>query len=741
MTFERANVLWNIVGVLTHLGAAEKRSTEDSIRAAAKYFQTASGVLAMLKSVLEAHPSAAANSDLSLDSLSFVANLISAQSQECYYDLALKGGKIPPDAISKLVFQAGAFYQKAHSLAEGALKDSYIPRKWTSYCKLKYYILTALAYYHLSIERLNAAEYGEQLSRLQSSHRILDMCKKEKLDKYIPELTDFLNTTSAKVATTYAAANKDNNTIYYSHVPSESKLPALTGHTMVKSVEPEAAKLVLADDSFAKIVPFEVQKADSLYCERRGDLIRSVAKRVDEEDGHSRTLLAELGLPASLDSLDSSSSVNTLQAKITTIQNEGGVAMLKERQALLDQIAEKDKALLLEALAALDAEELEDKNARSQYSAEASAVGGWARTPSHALNANLRQEAHKFMANFEQARKSDDFIKSKFAAVASHITKLASLNRESLLKELPMDTEGAEKNALATELRGRIAQLQHLTPARTALLTQLRQMAANDNIMNKLLSQPNRDADAALFDKELTKYDTLVAQINATFDTQVQLLQSITTQNAEFLASRRVTPAMEQRQVILQMYENAFQQYCDLKSHLREGTEFYTKFQDLLQKFLIKCTDHAFARKTELQDLIEDLNQRKSNAASAALAASMSASLNASPAPSAPAASPHTSNVQISQPATVAVPMHYPMQQQQQQSPLAHPSSIFASPGAGYGSYSPQPSGQQAAPTMYYQAFPIQGQQQQQQQQQPQQTPKGFHLPPGFSYHPPGTGY
>lgn len=345
----------------------------------------------------------------------------------------------------------------------------------------------------------------------------------------------------------------------------------------------------------------------------------------------------------------------------------------------------------------LDAEELEDKNSRSQYGSDA----GWSRTASTTLNAHLRQEAQKFMANFEQARKSDEYIKSKFAALAPHINKLALLTRDALVRELPMDAGDSPATAVAAELRQRVAQTTALSAARATLVSQLRTMAQNDNILGKLLAAPNRDGDLALFDAELNKFSGLTAQLEATFATQAQLLQAITEQNTEFLASRRVTPAMEQRQAILQTYEKAFQAYCELKDHLKEGAEFYSKFQDLLNKFKTKCGDFALARKTELQEMIEDAKQRK-------LAASAPA-----PQASAPAPSPQTSNVMISRPTTGVT--------------SNSPSSIYSSP---YG-YSASPQPQQGAAPVYggYYAVPS-----------PAGLPPGYTavaLPPGYTFQQP----
>lgn len=734
MSFERANVLWNIIGVLTHIGSNEKRATEESIKAAAKSYQTGLGVMAMLKALLEAHPAAAANLDLSNDSLTMVNWILTAAAQECYYDLASKGGKMPVDALSKLAYQVSLFSGKAVSLIEtsSALKDASVPRKWLSYLKLKQQIFHALAHFHMGQHLGATAAYGEQVGRLAMAHKLLDTCKKDRTDKYIPELTETLNAVAGKVAAAYGAAHKDNNSIYFEPVPStETKMTIqLAGHSMVKTTEIEAGKLVLTDDAFDKIVPFGVQKADSVYCERRGDLIRSIGKKIEEHDGLAKTVLAELGLPASLDSMDGNAAVDALQAKITTLKNEGGVSMLKDKSRMLEDIAEADSTILRESLSILDVEEAEDKASRAQYGGSGS---DWSRTPSHTLNAHLRQEAHKFMANFEQARKSDEFIKSKFSSVSSHISKLTSLNRDALMMELPSDDSSSEKSvSAAVELRQRVAQLSHLSAARASLVSQLRNLAADDNIINKLLAQPSRDADQALFDKELAKFEPLLAQINATFDTQSQLIQTVTDLNQSFLASRRVTPAMEQRQQVLQTYETAFDAYVTLKSHLKEGTEFYSRFQNLLEKFKIKCGDFALARKTELEDLIDE---QKSKAKATAQAQSSPSPVYAAqpthashaPAPqpmyyvqphqsqvmygmppSAPAASPHSSNAQISKPTQT------------------HPSSIFAAPAYGASSMSPPPQQPQ-----YYPA-PNQG--------SGHQVPPGYtlaQLPPGFTYQNP----
>ena len=70
-------------------------------------------------------------------------------------------------------------------------------------------------------------------------------------------------------------------------------------------------------------------------------------------------------------------------------------------------MAAEDTAILDSAVLLLDEEEKDDTQLRGQYG------NGWVRTPSHALTANLRQEAQKHKADLEHAIKSDAYIKTK----------------------------------------------------------------------------------------------------------------------------------------------------------------------------------------------------------------------------------------------------------------------------------------------------------------------------------------
>mgnify|MGYP002481009864 CR=1 FL=1 len=86
------------------------------------------------------------------------------------------------------------------------------------------------------------------------------------------------------VTKAFSSAQKDNNTVYHEIVPSESKLAPLQGKSMVKSIELELSRLSLkqSGDPFEELVPFSVRKYESIYSERKAELIREMMKTIEE---------------------------------------------------------------------------------------------------------------------------------------------------------------------------------------------------------------------------------------------------------------------------------------------------------------------------------------------------------------------------------------------------------------------------------------------------------------------------
>lgn len=275
---------------MSHLGAQENRSTDDGMKNACKWFQMAAGCFDRVRAELEKQPSAAECIDTTPDALNLLSQLMLAQAQECFYEKAVKGG-MKPSIVSKLAAQVGAFYESSLKLMQADPLKGYVGKKWPPYAEAKSHIFKAIAHYQLGLDRQQAEVYGEQVSRLSVATRLVEEEKKK--GKLPAELNDFFNQVHALIVRAYSLAVKDNNTVYHEPVLSESKLAPLEPKAMVKGTEMDDSKLTLiaTQDPFGELVPFNVRKADSIYTERKAQVVREVSKNCEEQDQIARAFV------------------------------------------------------------------------------------------------------------------------------------------------------------------------------------------------------------------------------------------------------------------------------------------------------------------------------------------------------------------------------------------------------------------------------------------------------------------
>ncbi|KAJ3412764.1 Rhophilin, Rho GTPase binding protein [Chytridiales sp. JEL 0842] len=112
--YEKAAVLYNVAAILAHLGASQRLWEKDGKRLAAAYFQKAAGVLFFIRDSLTQRIQLRLekNSDLSETSLTAFAQIMLAQSIECFYDKANEERASSAGYVQLIT--------SAHSLAEGA---------------------------------------------------------------------------------------------------------------------------------------------------------------------------------------------------------------------------------------------------------------------------------------------------------------------------------------------------------------------------------------------------------------------------------------------------------------------------------------------------------------------------------------------------------------------------------------------------------------------------------------------
>jgi len=213
-----------------------------------------------------------------------------------------------------------------------------------------------------------------------------------------------------------------------------------------------------------------------------------------------------------------------------------------------------------------------------------------------------------------------------------------------------------------------------LIAERGTIRNEFSNLSQNDDVTSKLLNNTRNEEE--IFSEELKKYSSLQTRLQSSFSEQSSLLTLIQQQNTEFVSKKQSNNQNAQREQVLQQLNTAFKIYTELKNNLREGIQFYTNFQEMLKQFTGKCEDFVFARQTEKQDLLSEIQRQTTG-------------VNSSVDMSSPSNYPPQQQQQ---------PVYHQQQQQQSSSPnmpgtwQPNMKPVYQQPTAPMGYNSPQPN-------------------------------------------------
>ena len=287
LRFELANVLFNLAALYSQLAVSLNRSTSDGLKSACNYFCQAAGVISHLKKEIIPDMRSSPPEDMDTMTLESVQQLLLAQAQECFWSKAVKDG-LKDGLIAKLAAKVSDFYDQA---AEFGTKSDAISTEWIHHMTAKHHHFAAAAQYRASLECLEKQKFGEEVARLRDSLTCANEALKESrwINKVV--LGD-LNGLKAKVSEDLKRAEKDNDMIYLMNVPPKSELKTLDRAGMAtprvpQEVSDPASTLgdagLFGQPLFARLVPYAVHIAASIYEERKNRLVNNSI--IDELEG------------------------------------------------------------------------------------------------------------------------------------------------------------------------------------------------------------------------------------------------------------------------------------------------------------------------------------------------------------------------------------------------------------------------------------------------------------------------
>lgn len=272
-----ANILFNLAALYSQLAFSVNRTTSDGLKQACNYFCQSAGVLLHLRADILPDLRTSPPEDMDEMTLQSLEQLLLAQAQECFWQKAVKDG-LKDASIARLAAKVSDFYAEA---GDCAVKSNAVSPEWIHHMTAKHHHFAAAAQYRQSLDCLEKRKYGEEVARLRDSEACVNEALKESRWINRAVLGD-LNGLKSRVSEDLKRATKDNDVIYLNPVPPKSELKIIDRACMVAAKAPsqvtDAISMLgengpLGQPLFAKLVPYAVHIAASIYSDRRDRLV------------------------------------------------------------------------------------------------------------------------------------------------------------------------------------------------------------------------------------------------------------------------------------------------------------------------------------------------------------------------------------------------------------------------------------------------------------------------------------
>ncbi|XP_022054356.1 programmed cell death 6-interacting protein isoform X2 [Acanthochromis polyacanthus] len=594
--YEKTCVLFNVAALASQIAAEQNLDNDEGLKAAAKYYQLASGAFGHIKDTVLSALNREPTGDISPETVGALSLIMLAQAQEVFF-LKATSDKMKDAVIAKLANQAADFYGDAFKQCQ--YKDN-LSKEVLPVLAAKHCIMQANAELHQSMLAKQKKRFGEEIARLQHAVELVKTVA-SRYDEYVS-----VKDLSDKINRALTAAKKDNDFIYHDRVPEVKDLEHIGKAALVKATAITPPLSQKFTDLFEKMVPMAVQQSMSIYNQRKAETVNRLVGTMREATNLCNGVLASLNLPAALEDLSGDSIPQSIAEKSRSIVQQGGLQSIEQLIKDLPELLTRNREILDESLKMLDDEETTDNELRTKFNQR------WSRTPSGDLYKPLRTEGANFRNILDKAVQADQVVKDRYNTHCDMITLLCKPENE-LNAAIPSanPTRTLQGSEVVNVLRSQLAQLDEIKKERETLEGEIK--AVTFDMCTTFLTALAQDGAINEEQLSLAQLDQLYSAYNqrvqASLRSQEELLGQVQTSHQEFSSLKQSNTEANQREEVLKKLAAAHDSYVEISSNLREGTKFYNDLTEILLKFQNKCSDIVFARKTERDELLKELQQ------------------------------------------------------------------------------------------------------------------------------------
>lgn len=683
--YEKLCVLFNIGACCSEIAASAQLDQEEGLKTAAKLYQQAAGCFSFIRD----NSLSATRSDCTLDfypeALSLLISIMLAQAQEIFYVKAVDN-KFKDGTIAKLAKQTSDYYADAMRAVQVECMSS--QKSWLATLAGKQALFHALSEYHRGEHDASEHKVGEALARFTKALELIKTAESRAGKEFN------LKVYVARIQNSYEKTKKDNEFVYHDRVPDFKTLPAIEPASLAK-VTP--IKYPISEDFrdlFTTLVPITVHNGLQTFKAKRMEVLNLEIGKLRQGTDLLNTALAAWNLPAAIEDVGGKNLVpQSLLDKSQAMKDKGGISKIDNMMAELKPLMERNTDILNESKRMLREEEASDTEMKTNMKER------WTRTPSRQLTEYLHQEVKQYDTIMENAIKANTVIDTKYNKFKDGI-QLLSKSAHEISASLPAATAtGALQNThVIKDLRRLMGEVEGLRNVREVLESELKGLdndALNAKLVTALQGSTSLDEHSIIANELDAMVTPLRQQVRENIQEQEKILGFIEKANSEFTKEKVQNETSKMREEMLKNLAQASDGFNELYNHLAEGNKFYNDLTEILLKFQNKVSDFVFARKTEKEDLMKDIQTNISRPSSGA------------PPARPPPPVPESLLSSLPQP-TPLPPVNY--------QPASQPAYPYppAMPNAYYGNYYPYPQAPgagnpgypQQAPNPYYPSYP-----------------------------------
>ncbi|XP_068621073.1 tyrosine-protein phosphatase non-receptor type 23-like isoform X2 [Battus philenor] len=633
--FEMASILYNIGALHTQLGAAEPRTTPDSLKAACSHYQQAAWAFNHLKEQYPQPPGA----DVSTEILSLLQEICFAQAQECILDKSIQDTR-KPSVIGAVATQVMLFYKNSLvHLGPSTGTDNIheiigtkLYNQWYRYLVFKACYIGCIVCLYQGMNAEEQQKMGERVAYYQQA--VDKLAEARKLAKYIEPVQvtqEALTFTNDVVEGKRKAAKNENEFIYHEEVPEKDLLMDLKPVCLVKTLpinfnDPE----ISGPDIFSRLVPMGAHEAASMYSEEKAKLLRQVVTQAEVKNTELTEFMSSLQLDQ-LEVLDSDQKVPqeivdrcaAMNAKTEIIQS-----LVESMNNLAEVISDVEHSLT-EIKSLIQEETLKEKEYQKMMGPR----------PPSIVQTEISREFHKYQEAHTRTNESNQVLHK---AMTLHIANLKLLSQplDILQSKIPSidNIEGLDRDTMK-EMRRVVGKAREMQTQRDSLIQELREAINGDDITAKLLARSGEPVDE-IFQQEIEKHAPKVKIIEQNLAAQENIINKLTSLYAAYGESRRLlSDVLRKREGLINALVTSYDAYEELLGKSQKGLEFYKKLSHNVNQLLTRLRSTCQVQEEERSQMLSKQSS-KAPAVSAASSSAMSKTLDAIPTPPSTSSTP-----------------------------------------------------------------------------------------------------